>query len=361
VSEPAAPLAGAGRLPTLEGERVRLRWLEPRDVPALLAIFGDADVVRWMSLPLLADEREAAEFLAEVEGLFADRVLFQWGVARREDDRVVGTFTLADLDTRHGTASVGYALAREHWSRGYLREVLPIGLRFAFETLGLRRLSADADPRNAASLRALERAGFRREGYRRGSHLQLGEVQDAVLYGLLREDWEAGAPAVPGPPDAERDGARDMLRHALATLAYRAAKALRDAPEGFADHRVGPTSRTPAEILAHMGDLMDWALTQARGAVAWRDSTPLPWDAECARFFAALGALDDELARGAPLAAPPERLFQGAVADALTHTGQLTMLRRLAGGPVRGESYARAHIAVGRVGPRQEPPVVEFG
>jgi len=180
-------LEGAARLPTIAGARVRLRALWPDDVPALLAIFGDPEVVRWTSVPLLPDETAAAAFLASIDGQFAERTLFQWGVA--VEDEVVGTFTLAALDARHGTASVGYAFARARWGRGHLRETLPLGVRVAFETLGLHRLDADVDPRNAASMRALERCGFVREGYRRACYRQFGEVQDAVLYGLLREEW----------------------------------------------------------------------------------------------------------------------------------------------------------------------------
>ncbi|MGQ0721138.1 MAG: DinB family protein [Candidatus Eiseniibacteriota bacterium] len=149
---------------------------------------------------------------------------------------------------------------------------------------------------------------------------------------------------------------RDFLRHAVATLAYRAAKALRDAPPGFADFRPGPSSRSAAETLAHLGDLFDWAVSMASGAPRWRTSTPLPWNEECARFFAALKAFDDALASDRPLRYATTRLFQGPVADALTHTGQLTMMRRLHGSPVRGESYNQADIAAGRVGAKQVPP-----
>lgn len=151
-----------------------------------------------------------------------------------------------------------------------------------------------------------------------------------------------------------------MLRHALATLAYRASKAVRNAPAGFGDFVASPGSRTPVQVLAHMGDLFDWALHMARGEWRWRDSTPLPWDDEVARFFRALRDFDDYLASGAPLGHPAEQLMQGPIADALTHTGQLTMLRRMAGSPVRGESYARAHIRAGQVGLEQPAPVVEF-
>ena len=153
---------------------------------------------------------------------------------------------------------------------------------------------------------------------------------------------------------------RDLLRHTVATLGYRAAKAVRDAPPRFGDFRTGPTSRTPRDILAHMGDLLDWALHLARGTGTWKASTPMTWEEEVARFFSCLKAFDDYLASDAPLGHSIEVLFQGPVADALTHTGQLNMLRRLAGAPVKGESYARAHIAAGQVGLEQPAAVVEF-
>ena len=148
---------------------------------------------------------------------------------------------------------------------------------------------------------------------------------------------------------------REFLRHTVATLAYRAAKTMRGAPATFAGFQPGPASKTPVEIVAHMGDLLDWGLAMAQGEPRWNNSTPQPWEAECARFFAALKAFDDALASDAPLRYDLTRLFQGPVADALTHTGQLAMLRRLHGAPMKGESYNRADIAAGRVGPEQTP------
>jgi hypothetical protein len=156
------------------------------------------------------------------------------------------------------------------------------------------------------------------------------------------------------------DPARTLLRHGVATLAYRAAKVLRDAPASFAAFRAGATTRTPAEVVAHMGDLFDWALTMARGEYIWHDSAPLPWHQEVDRFFTALTTFDSYLAGSAPLGWTAGHLLQGPVADALTHTGQVAMMRRLAGRPVRGESYARADIAVGRTGLEQAAPRVEF-
>jgi hypothetical protein len=156
------------------------------------------------------------------------------------------------------------------------------------------------------------------------------------------------------------DEKREMLRHLLATVAYRGGKAVRGAPTEFATFRAGPTSRSPVEILAHVGDLYDWALSMASGAEKWHDSQPLAWDAEVDRFFRALAAFDAFLSSAHPLASSVERLFQGPVADSLTHVGQIALLRRLAGSAVRGENYSRADIVAGRVGRDQSPPRREF-
>ena len=156
------------------------------------------------------------------------------------------------------------------------------------------------------------------------------------------------------------DMARALLRHTLATVAYRGGKAIRGAPASFAAFRVAEGTRTPAEILAHIGDLFDWALTQAKGAEAWNESPPLNWNEEVQRFYAVLERFDAYLASDSPLAVTPEKLFQGAVADALTHVGQLAILRRLAGVKIKGENYARAEIVAGRVGREQAAPRREF-
>jgi hypothetical protein len=152
----------------------------------------------------------------------------------------------------------------------------------------------------------------------------------------------------------------DLLRHAVATLAYRAGKVLRNAPPGFSAFTAGGGTRSAGTILAHMSDLFDWALSLADGQHVWREVPPGAWDDDVQRFFAALARFDARLAAAAPLGSPPERLFQGPVADALTHTGQLALLRRLAGSPVKGENYFKAEIAAGRSGADQPAPRVEF-
>src|SRR5580700_10572446 len=143
------------------------------------------------------------------------------------------------------------------------------------------------------------------------------------------------------------DTKRELLRHALATLAYRGGKAVRGAPEGFAVFHVDEGVRAPGQILAHIGDLMDWALSIAMGNRTWRDSKPLAWEKEVERFFAALKKLDDYLASSEAVHTTPEKLLQGPVADALTHVGQIAMLRRIGGEPMKSESYYEADISLG--------------
>ena len=159
---------------------------------------------------------------------------------------------------------------------------------------------------------------------------------------------------------ADSDTKREMLRHTVATLAYRGTKAVRGASDSFASFKASETTRTPAQILAHIGDLLDWALSIAKGNETWNNAEPLQWTKEIDRFHVALKSFDDYLASDSDLAANCERLFQGPVADALTHVGQIAMLRRIAGEPMKGENYSRAKIAVGHVGADQETPKREF-
>lgn len=162
----------------------------------------------------------------------------------------------------------------------------------------------------------------------------------------------------------EIDAARTVLRHMVATLTYRAAKVLRDTPSDFARMTFGSSTRQPVLIVAHLADLMSWAVRMANGEASWKAEGSDDWNVEVARFFDRLGALDCALAssdslRG-PIDNPVEKLIQGPLADALTHVGQLAMLRGMAGLPVRPESYARAEIVIGRVGMEQTPPRAEF-
>lgn len=178
------------QLPTLSAGPVRLRWLTEADLPALFEIFGDPVVMRWFGLRTLADLDAARSLLDDIHEGFRSRRLFQWGV--EAEGALVGTCTLAGLDPQNRRAELGFALGRAHWGQGHMSAALPAVLDFAFEGLGLHRVFADTDPRNVASMRHLERLGFVREGYMREHYLVEGEWQDAVMYGLLTEDWRRG-------------------------------------------------------------------------------------------------------------------------------------------------------------------------
>ena len=157
-----------------------------------------------------------------------------------------------------------------------------------------------------------------------------------------------------------QDARREMLRHTIATLAYRGNKVVKGIPEAFARFHAGGKTRTPVEILAHIGDLLDWGVSIASGKPEWHDTEPGTWERESGRFFGGLKAFDDYLASDAALESEPERLFQGPLADALTHIGQIALLRRLAEAPIRGENYYVAGITTGAVGPDQAAPRKEF-
>lgn len=165
----------------------------------------------------------------------------------------------------------------------------------------------------------------------------------------------------PNPaPSSLPDPARQLLRHALATLAYRGGKTIRDAPENFSVFSCGGGCRSAGQILAHIGDLLDWSISIASGNQQWHQSKPQSWNDDVKRFYAALAAFDAYLASEKLLQAPVGKLLQGPIADALTHVGQIAILRRLANSPVKGEDYFSAEIAIGRVGPKQAAPKFEF-
>ena len=153
---------------------------------------------------------------------------------------------------------------------------------------------------------------------------------------------------------------QSLIRHTLATLSYRLGKVLRGTPDTFRDYPNNGDERTAGRVLAHIGDLMDWALSMLEGRTAWHDSEPLEWPREIERFYQAIAALDARIASGGLGQSAPERLFQGPLADAFTHTGQLAMMRRLAGIRMKGENYYLAEISTGTVGPAQAAPRREF-
>lgn len=175
------------RLPTLDGDRLQLRWLTAGDLPVLESIFSDREVVRYMATEPLDTRATAEQYLQSIREGFLEGSLYQWGIERA--GQIVGTCTLAAIDRDNRCAEIGFALGRRHWGQGLILRALPALIDFAFSTLRLHRLGADADPRNRASIRVLEKLGFRREGLRRECYFHLGEIQDAMLFGLLQRDW----------------------------------------------------------------------------------------------------------------------------------------------------------------------------
>ena len=178
-------------LPALTGKRVVLRELLPSDVPGLYTIFSDPAVMRYWSTPAFQDVSEAVRLYEKIQEGFRSRQLFQWGIADAQD--LLGTCTLFHLDPIHRRAEIGYALGQRFWGQGLARDAVTTVIDFAFDRLDLHRIEADVDPRNSRSLGLLERLGFRREGCLRERYQVNGEIQDALLLGLLRSEWTANA------------------------------------------------------------------------------------------------------------------------------------------------------------------------
>ena len=179
------------RLPLLETPRLRLRTIERADVPALYAVFSDPQVMRYWSSAPMQDADEAIALHDDIVAMMRDDTLYQWGIAPRDGDGLVGTVTLYRIDVAHKRGEIGFALGSTHWGRGYATEAVGAVVAHAFDGRGLHRLEADADPRNAASLRVLEKLGFVREGLARERYQLYGELQDSVMLGLLAPEWRA--------------------------------------------------------------------------------------------------------------------------------------------------------------------------
>jgi RimJ/RimL family protein N-acetyltransferase len=180
----------AGGLPTLERGRLRLRPFAPRDIADVYALYADRDAVRYGYAPPMRDLDDAARVIQQTLDCARERTLFHFGVAEREPDRIIGHATLFKWDGEQRRIEIGYSIRRDLWGRGLGAEAAALLIDFAFERLGVRRIEADTDPRNLASMRVLEKLGFVREGYARERWEIDGEIQDAVCFGLLRREWQ---------------------------------------------------------------------------------------------------------------------------------------------------------------------------
>jgi RimJ/RimL family protein N-acetyltransferase len=189
------PLPGP-RLPTIEADAVRLRWLEAGDIDQLYALFSDPETVRHMNLPVLASHADAERLLEQIGDEFVHHRLYQWGVALASDDRVVGTCTLASLDRNNRRAEIGFALAPSHRGQRLMTTAASALIEFAFDRMRLHRVEADVDPANTPSIRLLERLGFEHEGRLRERWLSDGQPADSLMMGLLASEWRTrGNPA----------------------------------------------------------------------------------------------------------------------------------------------------------------------
>ncbi len=179
----------ADQLPTIEAPRVRLRWLAESDVDALFEVFSDQRSMRFWSTPALTEPAQAKAYLQRIHDGFRAKSLFQWGIERKQDARIIGTCTLFHLDASNARAEIGYYLGSAWWGQGLMHEALTALIGYAFGTLKLRRIEADVDPRNASSLKSVGRLGFRQEGLLRERWNVDGEIQDTVYFGLLAREF----------------------------------------------------------------------------------------------------------------------------------------------------------------------------
>ena len=178
-------------LPVITTPRLSLRWIGEDDVDALYEIFSDPQVVRYWAFGPLANREAAAAMQREMAESNLTDISWRWGIALRDSNQLIGTATLFNLSLSNGRAEIGYAMGRAHWGKRYMNEALTALVIHAFETVQLRRLEADVDPRNTPSIRTLERLGFQREGFLRERWHVEGEIQDAYFYGLLKHEWDS--------------------------------------------------------------------------------------------------------------------------------------------------------------------------
>lgn len=182
-------------LPHLTSARLELRPFTATDADALYAMFSDPEITRFWSSAAMTCREDAVALIEEIEDYCRRGELMEWALVKRDQPGLIGTCSLGNLDLANRRAEIGFALARPAWGHGFMAEMLPVLVDYAFDTLGLHRLEADVDPRNAGSIRLLEGLGFQVEGRLRERWQVTGEVQDSLFYGLLdREWWSRGRP-----------------------------------------------------------------------------------------------------------------------------------------------------------------------
>lgn len=175
--------------PLLKSSRLHLRPLVEADADALMELAAHPEVRRYWGSAQLTDFEGVMQRIEQVRAGLASCSVFEWCLTLPAEGRVMGLCSLHQVDLDCRRAEVGFGLGREHWGKGYMREALDAMCEFAFDSLDLRRLEADVDPRNAPSLKLLGRMGFQHEGLLRERWILEGEIQDSVVLGLLRREW----------------------------------------------------------------------------------------------------------------------------------------------------------------------------
>ncbi len=175
--------------PVLTTERLVLREVADRDGDAVFEMESDPVAMRYWSRPPMREIAEARASIERAKGYHAARTGLRWTITLHAKEQALGHVGVFNFDEQSGRADIGYGLARRHWGQGFMHEALIAVIGYAFGPLGLRRLEADIDPRNEASLRALERLGFAREGLLRERWQVVDEISDSVLMGLLAREW----------------------------------------------------------------------------------------------------------------------------------------------------------------------------
>ena len=184
------------RIPSLiQTARLRVRLVEPADLPALLAVNGDDQVTQFLPYASWATLADAQAWFERMASARARDGTLQFVIVDKASETPIGTCLLFNFDAGSARAEVGYVLGRAHWSRGLMREALAALIDSVFGELGLRRLEAEVDPRNAASCKLLLGLGFTREGLLRQRWVTKGEPRDVESWGLLRAEW-------PTPPSS---------------------------------------------------------------------------------------------------------------------------------------------------------------
>jgi RimJ/RimL family protein N-acetyltransferase len=193
MSPPTPPLP----TPTLQSDRLRLRPFTDADGDALFALHSNARVLRYWDSPPWTDRTRADRFLATCRQMADEGTGARLALDRTSDDAFIGWIGLSRWNPDFRSAALGYCLDESAWGHGYATEAAQAVLRWAFDTLDLNRVQAEADTRNVASARVLEKVGFVREGTLREDCIVNGDVSDSWVFGLLRREWRPSTESVP--------------------------------------------------------------------------------------------------------------------------------------------------------------------